>query len=335
MLTTVALLAAGIAVLVVLLVDVVWTTVAAGSGGGPVTSRVTTLLWRFALRLVSGPGPHRRLAVAGVLVVVSVPLLWTAMALVGWALVFFADPSAVVSDPDGVSASFVERLYFVGFTVFTLGVGDFRPGPGGWQLATVVATGSGLVLVTMAVTYLVPVASAEAKRRHIATTISSLGSSDAAIVCDAWSGRDFAGMDSHLSLVASDISESGQQLLAYPVLHYLHSVDERAALSPQLLHLHGALLLLAEGVAPGSRPPPAALTPARRAVGSYLVTLDERFLTAGDDPTPAPSLAPLRAAGIPTVDDSAWAEALAAHDGERRILASLLRADGWSADVDA
>lgn len=335
MLTTAALVAGGAAVLLVLLVDLVWTTLAAGSGGGPVSSRVTAVLWRIALAVPFRRFPHRRLAVAGVAVVVSVPLLWTAMALVGWSLVFFADTGAVVSDPDGVPASSVERLYFVGFTVFTLGVGDFRPGPGAWQLATVVATGSGLVLVTMAVSYLVPVASAEAKRRHIATSVAALGSSEEAIVCDAWSGRDFAGMDSHLSLLSSEISEAGQQLLAYPVLHYLHSVDEHAAPSPQIVRLHGALLLLAEGVAPEVRPPPAALTPARRAVGTYLITLEDRFVTVDEDLTPAPSLAPLRAAGIPTVDDDTWAEALAAHEHERRILAAMLRGDGWPVDVEA
>lgn len=59
------------------------------------------------------------------------------------------------STATGNPAGTVERLYFTGYTVFTLGNGDFRPGAGTWQLATVAATGTGLVLITLAITYAV------------------------------------------------------------------------------------------------------------------------------------------------------------------------------------
>lgn len=55
---------------------------------------------------------------------------------------------AVRDAANGEPAGLVDRLYFTGYTVFTLGNGDFKPGSGIWQIATGAAAGTGLFLVT-------------------------------------------------------------------------------------------------------------------------------------------------------------------------------------------
>ena len=116
-------------------------------------------------------------------------------------------------------ARLVDRLYFTGFTVFTLGVGDMVPGQGWWQVATVAATGTGLALVTTSITFLVPVASATAQRRHLASTVAALGGSPHDIVREGWNGSDFSGLVQQLVNLPPTIQMSRQQHLAYPVLH--------------------------------------------------------------------------------------------------------------------
>lgn len=80
---------------------------------------------------------------------------WLLLLWAGWTLVFSASPEAVLQDPEGVPADGWARAYFAGFSVFTLGVGDYVPNGPVWQLLTVVAVVSGLALTTMAITYLV------------------------------------------------------------------------------------------------------------------------------------------------------------------------------------
>ncbi len=64
---SVLLVALGLAAVVAVILDVVWTAAAAGSGAGPLSGRLSALLWRAALavgRTADGPR-HRLLTVAG------------------------------------------------------------------------------------------------------------------------------------------------------------------------------------------------------------------------------------------------------------------------------
>ncbi len=324
----------GLTLIAVTTVDVVWTTVAASSGAGPISTRVTTALWRAALVWHRRRGAHRFLVTAGVMVVMSTLAVWVVLLLAGWALVFGVGEGAVRVAETGAPADLVDRFYFTGFTVFTLGVGDMVPGQGWWQLATVAATGTGLALVTTSITFLVPVVSAAAQRRHLASTIAGLGGSSHDIVRYGWNGRDFSGLLDHLTSLPPPIQMSRQQHLAYPVLHYLHSVDQGHAAPVALANLSGALHLLRHGVAPEHRPDDAALRPLERAIDGFLDTVRRGVI----DPRPAvpvPQLAPLTDAGIPTVDPVEYESWEAGTRVRREGLAGLLAEDGWIFDSSA
>lgn len=321
------LLPAGLVLVGLVLVDLLWTTLSAAGGAGPVTARTSTLAWR----LVKGrPRKAEGRRASGVTVVVAVLVSWIALLWAGWALAFSASDQAVVASTGGQAASVVARAYFVGYTVFTLGNGDFKPGGPVWQIATVAATGSGLVLITLAITYLVPVTGAATTRRSLAGYIASLGPTPEQIVARSWNGRDFHGLVGHLETLAVQIHEAGQRHLTYPVLHFFGSSDRRTAAPVAIAVLHEALTLLRWGVAAGARPPEIALEPARAAVGSFLDTLAGAFIKPAPQPLPPPDLARLRAWGIPTVDDGAFHAAL---DGERRtrcLVAGLISGAGWT-----
>jgi hypothetical protein len=327
---TAVVVALGLAVVGVTLLDVVWTTLAAGSGSGPITDRVTAVLWRVALAVHRRRPSHGFLAAAGVATVLAVLVTWILLVLVGWSLVFTSGEGAVRASPSGVPADLVERLYFTGYTVFTLGLGDFVPGDGAWQLATVAATGSGLVLVTLGITYLVPVASAVAERRSLAGYVSSLGADGPAILVEAWDGEDFGALSDHLVSLAPLLHTARQQHLTYPVLHYFHSVERRDAPGPAAVALSDALILLRHGVAPEATPAGATVRALDDAVARFLETVRSAHLPEGFDPLPPPSLQPLREAGIPTVDDDRFAAAVGSTERRRSLLAALLADDGWS-----
>lgn len=325
---TVAAVVIGLGLVVVALVDLTWTTIAAGSGAGPLTRRLARLTWQGALAVHRHRASHRFLAAAGVGVVVMVLATWIATVLAGWSLVFLASDGAVRTS-SGETADAVDRLYFTGYTVFTLGNGDFRPAAGTWQLATVAATGTGLVLVTLGITYLVPVASAVAERRQLASYVSALGDDAADILARAWDGAGFGSLSQHLVALAPLIDAAGQRHLTYPVLHYYHSADPTSAAAPRLVDLAIAVEALAHGVAPGLRPDPAALGPVERVLDSFLGTLAAAYISPADEALPALPLDGLRRLGIPTVDDEAYARATGRTAQRRRLLAGLLLDDGW------
>jgi hypothetical protein len=327
---TVVLVAAGVVVLVVAVVDVVWTAVAAGSGAAPLTGRMSRMMWRAALRLDRATETSF-LTPIGLLIVLSVLGAWIVMLLAGWMLVFSASEGAVRQATTGAPGDLVDRAYFTGYTVFTLGLGDYVPGDGLWQLATAAATGSGLLLVTLSITYLVPVASAVVLRRQLAGLISSLGPSAERIVVRGWNGTDFGSLGQNLSMLLPLVHTLCLQHLTYPVLHFFHSRSRHDSAGIALVHLDGALRLLSDGVDADVRRDTQTIEALAAALGEFLDTMDGVHISDGTEPLPPPSLAPLMDAGIP-VDAAAYDDAIEASEHRRRLLASYLHDDGWSVD---
>lgn len=324
-----AVVAAGLVLVAAALFDLAWTAVAAGSGAGPIASRVASITWTAALAVHRRRPSHRLLSVAGVAIVFVVLAVWLALALAGWTLVFTAVPGAVLDSTTAEPGDLVSRLYFVGYTVFTLGNGDYRPGAGIWQLATSVAAGTGLVLVTLSLTYLVPVASAVAQRRQLASYIHSLGDTPQAILTNAWTGTGFDGLGQHLTALAPTLHGIREQHHTYPVLHYFHSTETASAAAPNIANLGGALELLHHGVAASARPAPGETGPVTVALDRYLATMGDTFVAGDDQPLAAPTLQPLRDAGGPCVDDDAYQRAADTTRQRRQRLAALLSDDGW------
>ena len=84
---TVVLLSLGALLVFSALVDVAWTTVAAGSGAGPLSGRLGRTLWRGALALHGRRPSGPLLSAAGVAIVLAVLLMWITLVLLGWLLV--------------------------------------------------------------------------------------------------------------------------------------------------------------------------------------------------------------------------------------------------------
>lgn len=332
---TVLAIGAGLAIVVVVLVDVLWTTLAVGAGGGPITDKISTYLWSLIPR-GHGPRQHRLLQVLGIVVTLTVLTLWIVALLAGWLLVFTSAPDAVVNASTGQPADFWSRLYFSGYTIFTLGIGDYRPSGGLWQILTVLATGSGLFLVTLAITYLVSVMSSAVQKRQLASQIFALGRSPHDIVARAWDGTQLRALDSHLQSLAPVIASMAQRHLAYPVLHYFHSVERNSATAPSIAMLDELLTLLEHGIAEDRRPARLVTAPVRDAVSEFLDALSSVFRSMArrlpEDPPAVPALCPLRECGVPTVAEEEWRENVDELADRRTKLLAFVAADRWHWD---
>jgi hypothetical protein len=327
-----ALVALGLIVLVVAGVDVVWTVLAAGSGAGPLTARLSTVAWRVALALGRREGGthHALLAVFGMVIVVGMLVSWVVVASGAWLLIAAAYDGAVRVAESGEPADLMQRAAFVGVNLFTLGSSEVVGGDGLWQFLPTAIAASGVIALTLGIGYIVPVASAVAERRQLAQYVLSLGPTPERVLTNAWTGSDFGALGQHLVALMPMLHLAGEHQLTYPAIAYFHSGREEASSSLSIAVLDDAVTLLRHGVAADVRPDPATVDAMARTAGAFLDTVGTEALAAGVEPLPPPDLEPLRAAGIPTVSDADFDAAIAGDGQRRRQLAGLLAHDGWT-----
>lgn len=317
----------------VVIVDALVTTIAPGSGGGPVTTPLSRGLWRLLRRLSRDPrGPL--LSASGPLAVGLIVMTWLLGLWLGWTLVFASDTSAVVSSSGELPADLWSRVYFAGYTIFTLGLGDFVPAGSPWQIATVLAAGSGLFLTTLAITYILPVMTAATERRQQAARIAGLGHDAQEIVVNAWDGVGFDFLEQVLPDLAAELVLTAERQLTYPILSQFHAGSITEDHHVQLVALDEAITLLEHAVDHDRVDiHPLLLRLVRHATTQHL---DRAEVSSPDDDTDAPptlDLTPLREAGIPTVDDAAFDRAVADDLEHRQHLVALAHATPWDRSI--
>ncbi len=321
--------AVGVGVVALTVVDALWTTAWVDGAAGPVTSRVTSWSWRGLRR--AARRHHRLLSLSGPVILVGTVVAWVLGLWTGWVLLFSADPQSLIDTSDeGGYADLTGRIWFVGYAMFTMGNGDFRPTEGLWQVVSSLVNASGMFLVTLAITYLLSVISAVVGKRAFASSVHALGRDGSEFVLAGWNGRDLHALDRDIAGLTAQLAQLTEQYLSYPVLQYYHAA--RAQKSPALAVavFDDALTLLRFGVPAEVRPNVATVASARATVDSFLETLEAAFIPAAADPPPPPDLETVRTAGIPTVGEDDFVQTVGELSGRRRSLLGLVRNDGWS-----
>ncbi|HET6626252.1 MAG TPA: potassium channel family protein [Nocardioidaceae bacterium] len=190
---SVLLVAVGLALVLLVFVDALTTTLVVAAGAGPLTRRVSRVLWSLLLRVHTRDKPSLMLSAGGTMLLVLTVVTWVVGLWVGWSLVFLGSDQ-VISSSDRAPASPAGVVYFTGMTIFTLGVGDFVVDSAVWRVLSTVASFTGLTLVTLAITYLVSVVSAVVARRALAIHIIALGDTAEDTVCRVWDGHRFSAV---------------------------------------------------------------------------------------------------------------------------------------------
>jgi hypothetical protein len=322
------LLLGGAAVVLLVFHDAWVTTVSGSTAAGPITQRLGTAIWWALRRFVSSPRSSV-LAAAGPVIVFCMLLVWLLGLWSGWSLVFAADPGAVTHEATGQPADWWSRVYFAGYAVYTLGMGDLTPDGAPWQVLTALATINGFVLLTMSVSYLIPVVMAVSERNQHGIVLHGLVPTAQELLLRAWDGRSLETLHPNLRELAPMVARAAQKYLSYPVLHFFHSPERTSAFEPGLAALDEALLLLEHGVEESLRPPPLVLTPLRASLDRFAEVVAGEFVSVTGHEPPAPSLEPLRRAGIPTVDDATFGARVTVRREHRRVMGALLEDARW------
>lgn len=316
-------LIAGILIILAAIIDFIWTTLWVDGGAGPLTDRLSSMIWKI-MRKTSGDHP-KILSLAGPFILTATLVMWILLLWAGWSMVFSGEESAVVNLTDKSIATWVERVYYAGYLIFTLGNGDFAPNGSVWQIATVIATGTGMMFITLGVTYLLSVLSAVTSKRSFAESVLSIGDTAGEIVRNSWDGQDFHNIDLLLNSFSSQLSTITSQHNAYPILHYYFAEKTMESNPLAVILLDETLTVFCFGIPEKYQPNRLLLHEMRKSVKSYLKTMDSAaFADDGDEP-PYPDLNELRIAGIPVVQEDEYHEALKDLSEHRQKLSGLVR----------
>lgn len=229
----------GVILLLMVIYDFFYTTLS-GSGAGFITKLFAALTHKFN-QLLGRIFGREFFNYSGLLVNLTILAVWVFMAWVGLYLVYSSNPEAIVSS-EGKVANNWERLYQTGYTLSTLGVGDFKPTTPFFQILTSFFSFFGFIFFTSSMTYLISVASALVHKRTLIRFIKNLGETPHDI---ADSLKMLNTSYRHLQILS--LQEMVDKLFvnhkAYPVLHYFNNSDVEGAVSVNICRLDEAVTI--------------------------------------------------------------------------------------------
>lgn len=312
----------GFALIAAVLYDVARVALSA-RGHGPILRSIGRLGWHLKRILPVGA--------LGPMVLLMGFLTWALLLWLGWTLVFSGSADSVLHDKSSTPASFLDRVYFVGFNITTLGIGDFVPSSNVWELLTIFAAVSGFCVLTLGLTFLISLLPAVIQKRLVAHTISTLGRTPQEIAGRQWVGDSCQLLQPYIPDLVFKLESLRLYYVAYPMLHYFFAPERESCLALQLAKLNETLLLFESG-AVSCEKTTRALVPLRGSLKSFLATLETLHPLEASDGSPAvPSLA-----GIPpevaTNEGADIAGSAAGIEQQRRLLNGYLEAEGYSWD---
>jgi hypothetical protein len=163
---------AGIAVIAVGLHDM-FHTLLHPTGRGPLSSLVLSVVWK-----ASRATGHRLASAVGPAAMVTVILVWVALQLLGWALIYLPHVPYGFVYSDGVDPSdypdVMEAVYLSAVTLSTLGYGDMVATDPWIRLASPLEALTGFALLTAALTWFTQIYPPLSRRRALAVELKGL-----------------------------------------------------------------------------------------------------------------------------------------------------------------
>lgn len=318
----------GILLLVLVSIDILWTTLLI-AGGGPVTNLIVSFLWGIFLYFHKKTKVHKLLSYGGLVVIIVNLLVWVGLTYLSWVLIFSSNEQAILLGETKAPADLGSRIYYVGYTLITLGVGDYVAGSDLWQIVTIIASANGFILVTLSITYLLPIVSSVVQKRSLGGYIFSLGETPCQILTNAWNGTDYSSLSSHFSSLSPQILELSQKHLAYPILHCFHTPNRHTATAPNIAALDEALTILEYGIPPSQQPVKLTTNTLRNSISIFLGNRHSPYLKKESNPPPSPDLEIFEVNSISTDQFELEVRRL---KKRRKILLSFVNHDGWEWD---
>lgn len=309
------MLVLGAAILVVVIYDFLFTTLS-GSGAGFLTeinSIVSDKIIRSSAKLFGRKTYNFR----GMVVNLIVLAIWILSIWIGLFLLYSSNPEAIVNS-EGRIANVWERIYFSGYIISTLGMGNFIPTSAFFEIVTSLFSIFGFIFFTSSMTYFISVSSALVNKRTITKSITSLGTNPQEIFHQFLSFSPTYCLQQFVSLQAM-IDRHSVNHHAYPVVHFFSRAKEEDSFSLNISRFDEALSILASS---NDHKYHEDLKPLRNSLTNFLNNLDTKFSSSLPEANDKGDFPSLPYDDIRGLKDST--------QNRRRILERILKSEGYT-----
>ncbi|AHM63485.1 Ion channel [Flammeovirgaceae bacterium 311] len=321
------LLIAGGIIVIWFIIESLWTTLWIDGNSAPLSTRITTLIWKIWRTLFSQKS-HKGLSLAGPLVLLLTVSSWIICLWLGWAMIFYARTGSLASS-EGELPDFAGTLWYVAYTMFTVGNGDFLPQGSAWQLLSAFVAFSGMGLVTLSITYVMQIVSAVVTKRSFSSQVTSIAKTADDFVIAQWTGDGFGAIELQLHALSGQLTVLNEQHLAYPILHYYHAKNADKSSSIALPVLDDALTIIMLCADEKYRPAGTILKSCRASISSYMHTLKAAHIHAVDEAPPLPDWEKIKRAGVPLCDKESFEQKFRDNADRRKLLMGLTQNAAW------
>lgn len=216
----IVILILGVLILLFVLYDIYFTALGL-SGGGRLSLVVGNTLWSLLVK--SKPGRKDSfLSITGILILMTILSIWILTTWFSVFLIFSSSKYSVIDSITGKPADYVQRFYFSGYILSTLGNGEYRPYGSFSKFMTAFGGFTGFLIISFSATYLISVRNAVTLKVQIATYIASMGKDVKDILEMGWNGENFNSLAPHFNYLLPLIIEHNVNHHAFPIIHYFH-----------------------------------------------------------------------------------------------------------------
>ncbi|RKS53770.1 hypothetical protein BC962_2025 [Gillisia mitskevichiae] len=322
----IALFILGLVITLVTIFDMI-STILSPRGAGFIADRISRGIWRACLMACNRDGRKKFLNIVGPALLLIIVLTWILLLWFGNTFIVYSDAEALwSSSKNAYVTGFVEKMYFTAYVLSSMGNGDYTPGNGWWMIYTGFISYTGVVFISLGISFLIPVVDAITLKRQISLRIHQLGKTPSEII-KRYEENNFKELLQVLNELEPSLLKLAQQHLAYPVIHYFHSENLHESLSVKLVTLDETMSILLYSVDKENLSDIHALERAYGATTYYLSTLASAFIKPGDDEPKRPNTSNLKNVSKETSQRGTGHEEDLSK--RRKLLLAYIQNDGW------
>jgi len=224
--------AAGFVLLALIIFDIYATVLHSSARYGPVGESLNRAVWRVTRAVafkLSRANRHRLLNMVGPLLLPLLIAVYIVLLIVAFALVYYPHiPGGFTFSVGHPEPGWVDAVYFSGVALTTVGYGDVVPRAAGLRFLALFESASGLVVISLAITYMLTVYAALERKRAVAVSLyhqAGQGADVAGFIAHHFVEGRFYGLRDALRTVMRDLHGLLESHIDHPVIHYFHPVE--------------------------------------------------------------------------------------------------------------
>lgn len=235
--------AAGFVLLALIIFDIYATVLHSSARYGPVGESLNRSVWRVMRAVafkLSRANRHRLLNMVGPLLLPLLIAVYIVLLVLAFALVYYPHvPGGFTFGVSHPEPGWVDAFYFSGVTLTTVGYGDVVPRAAPLRFLALFEAASGLVVISLAITYMLTVYAALERKRAVAVSLyhqAGQGADVAGFIAHHFVEGRFYGLRDALRTVTRDLQGLLESHIDHPVIHYFHPVEVYKS-TPRVLFL--------------------------------------------------------------------------------------------------